>query len=146
MTTPYIYVNIIQICVCEYPFIGFIQWEEKQMKAFGNWTPIFGGLSNGRMVYGAKLHRCCVPGSNPQNVHSSIRTKIVSFTANAILCLNVQKLHFTGEGYSVPLGKAELILLLWRYQARTGMTGYRLTRRTILCNLFFLNQYKVPTA
>ena len=64
-----------------------------------------------------------VPGLNPQNVHSSIRTKIVSFTANAILCLNVQKLHFTGEGYSVPLGKAELILLLWRYQARTGMAG-----------------------
>ena len=24
----------IYVCVCEYPYIGFIQWEVKQMKAF----------------------------------------------------------------------------------------------------------------
>ena len=39
-----IFINICTyVCVCEYPYMGFIQWEVKKMKAFGNLTPFSGG-------------------------------------------------------------------------------------------------------
>ena len=33
--------NTLYLYLCEYPFMGFIQLELKQMEAFGDWTPIF---------------------------------------------------------------------------------------------------------
>ena len=39
----YIHTLHIYICICEnlYAYIGFIHWEVKQMKAFGDWTTFF---------------------------------------------------------------------------------------------------------
>ena len=39
----YFYFIYICIYVCEYPYIGFIPWEVKQMKAFGDSIHFFEG-------------------------------------------------------------------------------------------------------
>ena len=37
-----IFINICTyVCVCEYPYMGFIQWEVKKMKAFSDWRTFF---------------------------------------------------------------------------------------------------------
>ena len=40
------------VCVCEYPYIEFIQWEVKKLKAFGDLIPFifFGGGGDDEMV------------------------------------------------------------------------------------------------
>ena len=47
-----IFLICIYVYVCEYPYayISFIQWEVKQMNAFGDWTPFFWVWRNGRLV------------------------------------------------------------------------------------------------
>ena len=40
---------------CEYPYIGFIQWEVKQINAFSDWTPFLDSDKNGWMVLVFKL-------------------------------------------------------------------------------------------
>ena len=58
MIMPDSYVNIYT-CVCEYPCNGFIQWEVKKMKVFGEWTTFFVGDEIVEQIFCKTIGTCC---------------------------------------------------------------------------------------